>query len=319
LMSAPVASFMASRIGAASWLHIQDLEVDAAFNLGLLHNRRLRSLMIAIERRVLQSFDRVSTISPQMRRRLESKGVEAAKLREIRNWIDLSGIRPRDQQSDLRAELKFDNSNVVGLYSGTMSNKQGIELIIEAAQALEESHPQIKFLLCGDGPHKKMLQGLASGLRNIHFLDFQPPERFAELLLTADFHLIPQKAEAADLVLPSKLGAIFASGRPAIVMANLQTGLAEEVEGAGIVIPPGVAADLSKAVVKLADNFELRSALGQNGRARATERWDKETILSSLASELAGLENHHSYAPYLERTCEHQGPNSDMQGRYAQK
>ena len=79
-MSAPVASFMASRIGAASWLHIQDLEVDAAFNLGLLRNRRLRSLMIAIERRVLQSFDRVSTISPQMRRRLELKGVEAAKV-----------------------------------------------------------------------------------------------------------------------------------------------------------------------------------------------------------------------------------------------
>ncbi len=102
-------------------------------------------------------------------------------------------------------------------------------------------------------------------------------------------------------------------------MANLQTGLAEEVEGAGIVIPPGVASELSKAVIKLADNFELRSVLGQNGRARATERWDKETILSSLATELAGLENHHSSAPKPERTCEHQGPNSDLQGRYAQK
>ena len=79
--------------GKSDWcsvlVHIQDLEVDAAFNLGILRNRRLRSLMIAIERRVLQSFDRVSTISPQMRRRLELKGVEAAKLREIRNWIDL--------------------------------------------------------------------------------------------------------------------------------------------------------------------------------------------------------------------------------------
>ena len=230
-----------------------------------------------------------------MRRRLELKGVEAAKLREIRNWIDLSGIHSGDQLTDLRKELKFDDSNVIGLYSGTMSNKQGIEFIIETAQALEESHPHIKFLLCGEGPQKKILQGLASGLRNIRFLDFQPAERFAELLLTADFHLIPQKAEAADLVLPSKLGAIFASGRPAIVMANLQTGLAEEVEGAGIVIPPGVASELSKAVVKLAENFELRSALGQNGRARATERWDKETILRSLVTELAGLENHRTF------------------------
>jgi putative colanic acid biosynthesis glycosyltransferase WcaI len=289
LMSAPVASFMASRIGATSWLHVQDLEVDAAFDLGLLHSKRLRTLMIAVERRILRSFDRVSTISPQMRRRLESKGVDTERMSEIRNWIDLSGIPCCDQRPKLRRELALEDSDVVGLYSGTMSNKQGIELIVDTARNLENTHPKIKFILCGNGPHRERLKILAAGLRNIFFIEFQPPERFGELLMTADFHLIPQKAEASDLVFPSKLGAIFASGRPAIVMANSNTGLAEEVDGAGLVIPPGVTFALTSAVLKLAENADLRSSLGNSGRVRATERWDKETILQMLSVELSAL------------------------------
>jgi len=101
--------------------------------------------------------------------------------------------------------------------------------------------------------------------------------------------LIPQKAEAADLVLPSKLGAIFATGRPAIVMAQRDTGLAQEVEGAGLVISPGSSLELSKALLTLANDANLRRTLGISGRKRAVERWDKETIIGSFALELSTL------------------------------
>jgi colanic acid biosynthesis glycosyl transferase WcaI len=292
LMSAPMAAFMSRRIGATSWLHIQDLEVDAAFDLGLLNSRNLRKFMLSVERRILQSFDRVSTISPQMSRRLISKGVDAENMRELRNWIDLSGIRTGSTQTNLRKEFGFGDSDLIGLYSGTMSNKQGIDLLVETARRLEVSHPNVKFLLSGDGPFKERLKNLASGLTNVTFGEFQPPGRFSELLLTADFHLIPQKTEAADLVLPSKLGGIFASGRPVIVMSQSGTGLAEEVQGAGLVVPPGSTVELAEAIIKLADSPELRAELGKNGRERATTRWDREALLDALADELAKVTNH---------------------------
>jgi len=291
LMSAPIASCVSRLIGAASWLHIQDLEIDAAFDLGLLRSKYLRKLMLAIERRIVRSFDRVSTISPSMRRRLSTKGVDELKLREIRNWIDLSGLSFQEGSADPRFEFDFQSSDLIGLYSGTMSNKQGLEAIVQAACELEYSQPNVKFVLCGEGPHKERLQTLAAGLKNIKFINFQPPERFSQLLLAADFHIIPQKAEAADLVLPSKLGGIFASGRPVIVMADPETGLAQEVEGAGLVIRPGVARELSNAVVQLATNPDLRSVLGENGRTRATERWDKKAIISLLNAEIDELIN----------------------------
>ena len=59
-------------------------------------------------------------------------------------------------------------------------------------------------------------------------------------------------------MLPSKLGGIFATGQPVIVMANPGTGLAVEVAGAGLIIPPGDALALAAAVRTLADNPTLR-------------------------------------------------------------
>jgi colanic acid biosynthesis glycosyl transferase WcaI len=114
----------------------------------------------------------------------------------------------------------------------------------------------------------------------------QSSENFAELLKTADVHLVPQRAEAADLVLPSKLGGIFASGKPVIAMAKAGTGLALEIGNAGIVIPPGDVQALIGAVRALADDPSLCSALGKGARSVALSRWDKTTILTAVEQML---------------------------------
>jgi colanic acid biosynthesis glycosyl transferase WcaI len=280
LMSASFPAWIARRIGALSWLHLQDFEVDAAFDLGLLSYGR--APMEAVERTILRSFDCVSTISPPMLDRLAAKGVDKEKTREVRNWTDTAQIVPGNRQTRFRKELHLDDSHFVGLYSGTMSNKQGLELIIEAASSLDQTDRKVRFIMCGDGPYKTELQNQAAGLSNVLFLGLQTGERFAELLRTADFHLIPQRAEAADLVLPSKLGSIFATGRPAIVMANPQTGLASEVTGAGLIIQPGNVPALAAAVRSLAGSSGLCDNLGEGARKIALLRWDKTAILGAL-------------------------------------
>lgn len=285
--------------GAYSWLHLQDFEVDAAFGLGLLGNKRLRQMMVGVERKILRSFDRVSTIAPEMLQRLAYKGVDTNRLREVRNWVDASEILPGDRQTSFRTQLSLGDNALVALYAGSMSNKQGLELVIEAAREIADSHPQIHFVMSGDGPRKAELQSMASDLRNVHFLPVQTNNRFTELLNTADMHLIPQKAEAADLVLPSKLGGIFASGRPVIAMAAPRTGLAQEVEGAGIIVSPGDVRALAAGVRTLADNAELRHVFGTNGRRRALERWDKGPILDFLNQEFLALCHDNQVPPEL--------------------
>lgn len=286
LMSAAFSAWIARRTSALSWLHLQDFEIDAAFDLGLLANRRLRSPMVAMERAILRSFDCVSTISPQMLHRLSTKGVDREKIHELRNWTDTRQIRPGDRMTRLRQQLGFDASHFIALYSGTMSNKQGLDLILDAARTLDQTDSPLRFVMCGEGPHKDVLQSQAAGLSNIQFVSIQPNETFAELLKTADCHLIPQRAEAADLVLPSKLGGILATGQPVIVMARPDTGLAAEVEGAGLVIPPGDASALATQLLKLANDPELCHRLGLAARFIALTRWNKGSIIAGLAQTL---------------------------------
>lgn len=289
LLSAPIAALAARAAAAASWLHIQDLEVDAAFELGLLKNHRARRLMLGVERMILRMFERVSTISPQMMRCLEQKGVASERLYELRNWVDTSVIVSGARATSFRSELGLKETDIVLLYSGAMSHKQGLELIIEAARAISSSHPSLHFVLCGNGPVKDALIRMADGLSNVHFLPLQPSERLPELLSTADIHLLPQKAQVADLVLPSKLAGMLASGRPVVAMAEPQTGIAMETQGAGLIVPPGDAVALADAVIALAQNGDLRAEFGAAARLRAEQTWDRASVIGSIEREFRAL------------------------------
>jgi len=107
-----------------------------------------------------------------------------------------------------------------------------------------------------------------------------------ELLALADVHLLPQIAGAADLVLPSKLTNMLASGRAVVATAALGTGLADEVEGCGVVTPPGDALAFADAITRLIDDHTMRTRLGATARVRAEERWSRNAILKRFEVNL---------------------------------
>lgn len=287
LLSAPVALFAAKICGARTWLHIQDFEVDAAFELGLLRGTVARQLALGLERAILRSFDRVSTISGNMLRLLSRKGVEPTATVELRNWVDVDAIVPLPTSNTaFREDLGIADGDIVALYSGNMAAKQGLEVLGEVAALLEKEEPSVKLILCGRGPLRNELFERCKGLSNVHFLDLQPMERLSELLSTADIHLLPQRPEAADLVLPSKLTGMLASGRPVVAMANHGTALAEEVDGCGLVVPPSDAADMVSAIRTLSNNAALRATLGEEARKRAESRWQKRSIIDRFVRDM---------------------------------
>lgn len=135
------------------------------------------------------------------------------------NWVDLDLIRPQQgafrSVNVYRREFGFGPDQLVLMYSGSMNKKQGLDLLVDVIHQLAD-HPQLLWLLAGEGPTKAELVTATQGLSNVHHLPLQPIERLNDWLNAADIHLLPQKAEAADLVLPSKLLGILASGRPVV-------------------------------------------------------------------------------------------------------
>ncbi|MEQ8968459.1 MAG: WcaI family glycosyltransferase [Azospirillaceae bacterium] len=297
LIAAPFSLAAAKLAGAVSWLHLQDFEVDAAFALGLLGGGLRHRLALETERRLMRGFDRVSTISPQMLNLLHTKGVDPGRTMIMRNWIDTNRIAPLDRPSALRAELGLAPGTKVALYAGNMATKQGLPILIRAASRLAHRRDLV-FVLAGAGPGRAELEAEAAGLANIRFLPMQPLERLNELLNLADIHLLPQRADAADLVLPSKLTGIMASGRPVVATAFPDTGLAREIADAGTVTPPGDAEAFAKAIEDLADSPERRAAAGEAARRHALGELDIDAILVRFEAEMyAARRTAHPDAP----------------------
>ena len=287
LLAVPVARAAARLAGAPLWVHLQDFEADAMFATALLGRSRLAErAALALERRLLLPAERISSISPQMCARLIEKGVPAETVFELRNWSTLAATEAGDG-SAFREEWQLGDRRVA-LYSGNIARKQGIEIVIDAARRLR-SREDIVFVICGEGPNRAYLADLAADLPNVRLGPLQPTDRLADLLALADVHLLPQIAEAADLVLPSKLANMLASGRPVVATAAAGTGLAREVEGCGLVVQPEDAVEFASAIERLMDDEPLWTRSAAVGRARAEERWAKATILRSLAHDLDRL------------------------------
>jgi colanic acid biosynthesis glycosyl transferase WcaI len=278
---APMGCLTARLTGAKAWLHLQDFEVDLAFQMGLLNSKRIQRVVLWLERLILRRFDSVSSISDRMLEKLHVKGVDPKRTHYLPNWVDLTRIKPSLSNNRYRAQLGIARSAVVVLFSGSMGGKQGL-MAIPAVACMLAARKEVVFVVCGDGVMKSKLQAAAAGLSNVRFLPLQPLERLGELLSFANIHLLPQNPDATDLVLPSKLSGMLASGRPVITMSRSGTELQSVVSQCGVVVPPDDISALAAAICRLADDPKLCRELGRNGRAYAEANFDSDLVLGRI-------------------------------------
>lgn len=280
---APVGALTARLCGAQSWLHVQDFEVDVAFQMNLLKGQWVQRFALWLERGIMRRFDKVSSISAKMIERLRVKGVDRGAIELFPNWVDTGGVAPLKAQSSYRAELGIRPDQVVSLFSGTWGAKQNLLAIPAVARKLAH-RTDLVFVICGNGVMRPELEAACAGLPNVKLLPLQPKERLGELLGLADIHLLTQSADAEDLVLPSKLTGMLASGRPVVATCRPDTEIATVVARCGLVCDPDSVDELASAVTELADQPDAREHLGLQARIYAEHYLAKDAILSRWAA-----------------------------------
>jgi colanic acid biosynthesis glycosyl transferase WcaI len=283
LMAAPIA-LLARLYGARVVLHVQDLEVDAAFAMGYLKGARLRRFVHLAEAWLLRRFSAIVTISSQMAKRLAEKGLDSGRIGIVRNWVDLGKIKPLPGPNGLRTELGLEDKHFVVLYAGNIGAKQSLDVVLEAAREIG-GRDDIWFVIAGDGPEKPRLAKDYADVPHVAFLPLQPEERLCELLNLADLHVLPQSRGAADLVLPSKLGGMLASGKPVLVTADPGTELFDVLDGTAILVPAGDSAAIAREIRTLASSG-VHPSLG-DGRALA-KSFSREPCLEAFHAVLVG-------------------------------
>ena len=291
LLCAPTTLLLSKLFGVKTVLHIQDFEVDAMFGLGMVSEGRVARLIRRIESWLMKKFGVVSSISYSMLENAERKGVDKSKLLFFPNWADTRFVTPETDGSALRKEWGFTETDKVILYAGNIGQKQGLDMVIEAAKSFETDH-SVKFIFVGAGAYVETLKNLAlaDNLKNVYFKPLQDWENVPAMLSMADVHLVVQKKGAADAVLPSKLTNILSAGGHALVTAEAATELGK-IEQANPGIYTRVEPENTKEFIT-----GLKAVLAQNtgkpnlvARNYALKNLDINNIIERFVSDIKKL------------------------------
>jgi glycosyltransferase involved in cell wall biosynthesis len=170
----------------------------------------------------------------------------------------------------------------------------GLETVIAAAEKLHLSHPEVRFLLVGEGAERERIVAMAEArqLTNVRFIGQQPREKIPEYIAASDACLVVlKKSDVFETVIPTKMLEFMSCARPVILGVAGQARKILEEAGSGIYFEPGNADALADSVLRLKADRVYREALGRNGRTFILRNLSRERTATEylmLIAELCG-------------------------------
>ena len=194
----------------------------------------------------------------------------------VRAGVDTVTVAPPTELAALRQRLDLPADDPVVSIVGAVSERKGHPLFLAAARELIPRFPRARFLVVGDdhetgGVYREAMERHAVDLgvaRSVRFVGFQNPVE--PWIGASDLIVLPSYQEG----LPQALVEAHAMGKP--VVATDVDGIAEVVETGitGLLVPPGDAAALTRALAALLDDPARCRAMGVAARQRAVAHFD---------------------------------------------
>lgn len=234
-----------------------------------------------LQKWVCRWADCILVNSEAVRHRLVAEGYHREKIAVIRNGIDLTRFTGKGGAGRLRQELGLSPSAPLVVVLSRLYRLKGIEYFLEAAAIVALRFPEARFLIVGDrGPeddaYREALERQAARLglgQRVIFTGFRLD--VPEVLSNAAVSVVPSLSEGLSNTLLESM----AAGAP--VVATRVGGNPEAVEDgvSGLLVPPGNAGALTRAVSFLLENPETARALGHAGSRRIAERFSLEHMV----------------------------------------
>ena len=226
--------------------------------------------------------DRVVVVTPAFEDYLvEHWRVPRRKIAVVENGVETQLFAPdlpvQEAATSLRRELGLEGKFVVS-YIGTMGMAHGLETIIAAATRMRDTHPEIAFLLVGEGADKIRIAALARehGLSNLQFVQQQPREKIPCYICASDACLVLlKKTDLFKTVIPTKMLEFMSCARPVILGVDGQARTILEEARGGLVVEPEDPDALVEAILRLAADRKMARELGQNGREHVIRKFSR--------------------------------------------
>lgn len=248
-------------------LIVHDVYPDIAVRLGVLHERALATrLWGRLTTAILNGAAATIVIGRDMAALIEPRlnHVKKSRMTVIPNWSDTSSVWPVPPDQN---PLRRHDGKLIVQYSGRMARTHNLEPLIDAAELLRAE--PVVFQFVGEGAKKRQLQEAVRqrGLTNVEFLPYQPMERLAESLSSADVGVVCLAKEFTGMSVPSKTYGLMAAATPilAFVDQRSEIGLMLKEQDCGFVLPDPTAQSVALAIRELLSSPSRRHALAENG------------------------------------------------------
>lgn len=228
--------------------------------------------------------DRVVAISNHTRDVMVESGLQPEHVNTIYTAIDLKHFSPRRKNEKLLEEFNITTDNPIIGTVARLSDRKGIQFLIDAVKILTDDGRQVTCFIVGGGGSRSqnkidLLKHRAASLHISQCFIFTGLRAdIHEILSLFDVFILPSLAEG----LGRSLVEAMAAGKP--VVASKVGGIPEAVEDGktGILVPPADATALAKAIAFLFDNPKSAEEMGYAGRKRAERMFDEEKMIDSI-------------------------------------
>jgi colanic acid biosynthesis glycosyl transferase WcaI len=269
---------------------IQDMYPDMAVAGSIVKPGWLTRLWERLHRWALRRATRIIVLGDDMRARIITKGIDAAKVFIVRSGVETPA--PQSLAAALNPEVAHTirgNFRFVLLHAGNLGFYGAWDTIIAAVRKLENEN--IGFVFVGDGAERSRVENMAAGSRNICFLPFFPSSDIPSVLAAPDAHIVTIKRGLEGVVVPSKMFGIIAAGKPIVAVAAAESDVAALGlrHGFAICADPSSPDELASSIRRIAADPAALAAMSQSAR-EAAARYSQSHELRTLTTIVEGLE-----------------------------
>ena len=280
------------RLKSKLWTSIKDFEFDAAFETGLINQNVVtgifKKLLNNIEKYLYEKSDIVSSISYNMVDRIKKKAPKTIP-EFFPDWVDVNFINPINyKQHKYISKEKFTI-----LYSGNIGQKQNWDIYVSLCKKLS-IYNEVEMVLVGEGGYKSELLSILKKEKLIGFVKYYEPipyEDLSDLLCSADVHVLFQKSDVSDAVMPSKILGMMSSSKPSIITGDLNSEVARHFslsQNWGFYTNDNEDLILDN-IIKLKEDKNLQADLGKKARNYIVENFSKDMILNSFLNKINNI------------------------------
>jgi len=255
-------------------LDIADLWPEALVSLGVLHSKVLVGLVNAGAGLFYAVSDGIITLNAGMRWEILKRAKDPSRVFVVENVADLDVFRPFEVERPESLRDRF-----VVMYSGNLGRMYDFDTVLGAAKELSDVG-DVVFVIRGSGERLQELKGKVRNHGNVLLLDdIVDVKRVPEFLNMADVLLLPMKKLGnSETSFPIKLLEYLACEKPVVCCAEGETARLIHASSAGLVVRPGDAEFLAKAILSIYQSTDISKNLVQNGKMLATQFSDKAMI-----------------------------------------